>query len=225
MAVLELKDIDKVYLQGDERLEILRGLNLIIHPGQMVGLTGRSGSGKSTLLHIAGLLDEPSDGSVIIDGVGTDDLSDDGATKIRRHHIGMIYQHHHLLPDFSAAENVIMPQLIAGIEYDAAHGRASDLLSAVGLGARINHRPNELSGGEKQRVAICRALANHPKILLADEPTGNLDPQTSDQVFDLLLKVARDENTATLIATHDRDLAGRLEVGYHLRNGQCEEIT
>ena len=205
--VLELKGISRRY--GD--LLILEDVNVALAPGETLGLLGPSGSGKSSLLHIAGLLEAPSSGEVIIAGRATSRLNDTERTRIRRDMLGFVYQFHHLLPEFSALGNVTLPQLIAGASRKHAEAEAERLLSALGLSERLRHQPGQLSGGEQQRTAIARALANKPAVLLADEPTGNLDPKTSDVVFDALLNLVRQEGLATLIATHDRRLAERMD--------------
>ncbi len=205
--VLELKGISRRY--GD--LLILEDVNVALAPGETLGLLGPSGSGKSSLLHIAGLLEAPSSGEVVIAGRATSKLNDAERTRIRRDMLGFVYQFHHLLPEFSALGNVVLPQLIAGANKKHAEVEAERLLSALGLSERLRHQPGQLSGGEQQRTAIARALANKPAVLLADEPTGNLDPKTSDVVFDALLDLVRQEGLATLIATHDRRLAERMD--------------
>jgi len=209
--VLELVDIDRSYVQGGTRLEIFKGANLALLPGEIVALVGQSGAGKSSLLHIAGLLEAPDRGTVVVRGRAAGDMSEQERTCLRRDDIGFVYQFHHLLPEFSALENVMMPLLISGVARRDAKARATELLSALSLGARLTHRPSALSGGEQQRVAIARAVANRPRILLADEPTGNLDPSTAEMVFDALLDLVRNEGLAALIATHNTDLAGRMD--------------
>ena len=204
---LELKNIARSYAEGKGRLDVFKDLNLIVRAGEIVALVGQSGSGKSSLLHIAGLLEAPTAGEVFIAGQNCSALDDKARTRIRRIGIGFVYQFHHLLPEFSALENVMMPQLIAGTTRAAATDRARDLLTRMGLEPRIDHRPTELSGGEQQRVAICRALANRPLLLLADEPTGNLDPETAARVHDELLRLIEDEGLGALVATHNLDLA------------------
>lgn len=218
--VLQLTDIAKTYVQGERRVEVLRGVSLSLQPGEIVGLMGQSGAGKSTLLHIAGLLDVPSSGHVLIDGRDCTGLSDAARTGLRLSRLGFVYQFHHLLPEFTAEENVALPQRMAGVGGDAASARARDLLGRVGLAERLDHRPAELSGGEQQRVAIVRGLANGPAILLADEPTGNLDEATADRVMDQLLATVRDEGLAALIATHNPGLAARMDRQLTLRDGQ-----
>ena len=204
---LELKNVARSYAEGKGRLDVFKDLNLIVRAGEIVALVGQSGSGKSSLLHIAGLLEAPTAGEVFIAGQNCSALDDKARTRIRRIGIGYVYQFHHLLPEFSALENVMMPQLIAGTTRAAATDRARDLLTRMGLEPRIDHRPTELSGGEQQRVAICRALANRPLLLLADEPTGNLDPETAARVHDELLRLIEDEGLGALVATHNLDLA------------------
>jgi len=215
--VLEVKNLHKSFRQGRNDLHILQGAELQIAEGEIVALVGPSGSGKSTLLHLAGLLEKPDSGDVII--AGKTALKDKERTSLRRDAVGFVYQHHHLLPEFSALENVILPQMIAGKSKSQARDRASQLLGQVGLSERTTHRPAELSGGEQQRVAVARALANSPKLLLADEPTGNLDHKTSDAVFDMLLSVVRGQNIGALIATHNEDLAARMDRRLELKNG------
>ncbi len=222
-AVLELRDITRHYKQGTETLKVFDKLNFSIISGQIVGLVGQSGSGKSSLLHIAGLLEKPTSGEVLIAGRNCVDLNDEARTKIRRYAIGFIYQFHHLLPEFTALENVIMPQMIAGVGYKEATVRAKSLLEKLGLGQRLEHRPPELSGGEQQRVAICRALANRPLILLADEPTGNLDPKTSEAVHREFLHLIEDEGLAAVIATHNLELANNMHRVVRMEDGILKE--
>jgi len=207
---LELCNVDRSYSEGAGRLDIFKRLNLKVYSGEIVALVGQSGSGKSSLLHIAGLLEEPTAGDVLISGQNCTALDDTARTRIRRIGIGFIYQFHHLLPEFSALENVVMPQLIAGVAKKKAASRARELLSRLGLGSRLEHRPSELSGGEQQRVAIARAIANRPLLLLADEPTGNLDPDTSHRVHEEFLRLIHDEGLGALIATHNIELAQRM---------------
>ena len=210
--VLELRGIEKGYKLGKPgEVRVLRGADLTIRRGEVVALVAPSGAGKSTLLHIAGLLDTPNGGEVRIGGEEMSRLSDRRRTAVRRSELGFIYQFHHLLPEFSAAENVILPQLANGTGQAAAAARAADLLSRVGIADRVDHRPAALSGGEQQRVAFCRALANQPKLLLADEPTGNLEPETSERVFATLLDVVRETGLSALIATHNLELAARMD--------------
>ncbi len=217
--VLQLAGVIRVFRQGRDSLAVLRGANLALRAGEIVALVGPSGAGKSTLLHVAGLLERPDEGEVIIADLACGALDDDERTRLRRSNLGFVYQYHHLLPEFSALENVIVPQAIAGLPRKEAEARARELLTTLGLAERASHRPARLSGGEQQRVAIARALANAPAILLADEPTGNLDPHTADEVFALLLKLARGANLAALIATHNVELARRMDRTIRLRDG------
>ncbi|MEM7733644.1 MAG: ABC transporter ATP-binding protein [Pseudomonadota bacterium] len=211
-AVLKLEGLTKTYNAGTPgEVRVLTGVDLEIAAGEMVALVAPSGAGKSTLLHMAGLLDTPDEGRVTFGHRDMTGLDDHARTLARREEVGFVYQFHHLLPEFSARENVVLPQLAAGVRESEARARADRLLDQVGVEGRASHRPAEMSGGEQQRVAICRALANGPRILLADEPTGNLDPGTSDQVFDGLRALTRDEGMAALIATHNLDLAGRMD--------------
>jgi lipoprotein-releasing system ATP-binding protein len=210
-AVLELRGVRKVFRQGGVALAVLNGVDLALRPGEIVALVGPSGAGKSTLLHIAGLLERPDGGAVLIEGRNCGNLSDDERTRLRRRALGFVYQFHHLLPEFSALENVMLPQMIAAVPRADARRKAEMLLGRVGLSERLDHRPARLSGGEQQRVAIVRALANDPKILLADEPTGNLDHTTGENVTANLLDIVRDNGLAALIATHNLDLARRLD--------------
>ncbi len=221
--VLELRNVVRSYPQGRTRLEVLRGANLAVLKGEAVGLLGPSGSGKSTLLHIAGLLERPDGGRVLLRGKDCASLSDGQRTRIRREDLGFVYQFHHLLPEFSALENVTLPRLIGGHDRRRSQREAERLLSDLGLSGRLAHRPMELSGGEQQRVAIARALANGPGILLADEPTGNLDPTTADSVFDSLLHLAHDQGLAAVVATHNINLADRFDRLVHLENGEIVE--
>lgn len=211
-AMLELSGITKGYNRGKPaEVLVLRGANLTVAKGEVVALVAPSGAGKSTLLHIAGLLDTPDEGTVRLDGREMGGLSDKARTEARRAEVGFIYQFHHLLPEFSALENIVIPQLANGVPKPQAEARAMELLQKVGVGARAGHRPAALSGGEQQRVAFCRALANGPKLLLADEPTGNLDPGTSDQVFGVLMDLVRETSLSALIATHNLELAARMD--------------
>lgn len=218
--VLSLKGLKRTFHQGLEALHVLRGIDLDLYPGEIVALIGPSGSGKSTLLQTAGLLEKADGGEVIIDGKKCTHLSDAGRTQIRRDVLGFVYQFHHLLPEFDAEENIVLPQMIAGKSFREARDRARDLLKEVGVLERATHRPARLSGGEQQRVAIVRALANRPKILLADEPTGNLDEHTASSVFEKLIQLVRQENLAALIATHNRELAQRMDRVLTLHEGQ-----
>ena len=209
---LRLEGIEKTYLRGQPgQIEVLRGLDLSVARGEVVALVAPSGAGKSTLLHIAGLLDTPDQGRVLLNGADLTGQPDRVRTAARRNDLGFVYQFHHLLPEFSAAENIVLPQLANGVPARAARARAADLLDRVGLKARADHRPAEMSGGEQQRVAFCRALANEPALLLADEPTGNLDPETSDRVFGVLMDLVRETGLSALIATHNLDLAARMD--------------
>ena len=216
---LYLAKVARRYRQGTGFLEILRDAELAIFPGEVVALVAPSGTGKSTLLHVAGLLEKPDRGEVFVNGAPTSAMDDIGRTRLRREEIGFVYQFHHLLPEFSALENVVMPQLIGGLAKPEARGRASQLLKFLGLAERLRHRPAELSGGEQQRVAIARAVANAPRLLLADEPTGNLDPQTASQVFSTLNAIVRASGLAALVATHNLDLAARMDRRVTIRNG------
>jgi lipoprotein-releasing system ATP-binding protein len=218
-AALALVGVVRAYRQGRTSVEVLRGVDFRVRAGEIVALVGQSGSGKSTLLHLAGLLEPTDGGSVLIAGEDTGGMNDDARTRIRRNNIGFVYQYHHLLPEFSALENIVMPQIIAGLGRREACGRAMELLSALGLADRAKHRPGMLSGGEQQRVAIARALANAPRVLLADEPTGNLDPGTADNVFAVLLQLTRGAGLAALVATHNRDLASRMDRTLFLDQG------
>ena len=217
---LQLSGINRHFKQGSRTLEVLRGVDLTIGTGEIVALVAPSGAGKSTLLQIAGLLDTPTAGTVAIGGRDVGGLGDDGRTAARRDLLGFVYQFHHLLPEFTAVENVTIPQLAAGKSGQAAREKSVMLLEKIGLQDRATHRPAELSGGEQQRVAMCRALANDPAVLLADEPTGNLDPETSDRVFGLLLDVVRDTGLAALIATHNHGLAERMDRIVRLEGGR-----
>ncbi len=216
---LYLAKVARRYRQGTGFLEILRDAELAIFPGEVVALVAPSGTGKSTLLHVAGLLEKPDRGEVFVNGAPTSAMDDIGRTRLRREEIGFVYQFHHLLPEFSALENVVMPQLIAGLAKPEARARASELLRFLGLAERLRHRPAELSGGEQQRVAIARAVANAPRLLLADEPTGNLDPQTAGQVFSTLNAIVRASGLAALVATHNLDLAARMDRRVTIRDG------
>jgi len=220
IPVLFLHDVERQYRQGDATLHILNGAELAIWPGQSVALVAPSGAGKSTLLHIAGLLEHPDHGEVYIDGRATAILPDAARTAIRRNEIGFIYQFHRLLPEFTALENVVLPQMIRGLSKGEAAKRAAELLGYLGLSERLNHRPSELSGGEQQRVAIARAVANAPRILLADEPTGNLDVHTADHVFNALHQLVRASGLATIIATHNMELAARMDRRVTIREGK-----
>jgi lipoprotein-releasing system ATP-binding protein len=216
---LYLSKVERRYPEGDHFLEILRGADLAIWPGEIVALVAPSGTGKSTLLHVAGLLERPDGGEVFVEGRPTSKMDDSERTRLRREEIGFVYQFHHLLPEFSALENVVMPQIIRGLRKREARERAAQLLSFLGLGERLDHRPAELSGGEQQRVAIARAVANAPALLMADEPTGNLDPHTAGHVFQTLVAIARASKLAALIATHNMDIAARMDRRVTIREG------
>ena len=218
--VIELDGLKRTFRQGRRTLEVLKDISLTVSAGEVVGLLGQSGAGKSTLLHIAGLLEKGDGGRVIIDGVDCSRLGEGERTRLRRTRLGFVYQFHHLLPEFSALENVELPQRIARRPAAQARDRAIEILGRLGLGERLTHRPAELSGGEQQRVAIARALANDPVLLLADEPTGNLDEATADRVIGELLAVVRDRGLAALIATHNMALAARMDRCVHLREGR-----
>jgi lipoprotein-releasing system ATP-binding protein len=221
---LYLSKVQRRYPQGEGFLEVLRGADLAIWPGEIVALIAPSGTGKSTLLHMAGLLEKPDGGEVYVGGRPTAHMDDTGRTTLRRLELGFVYQFHHLLPEFSALENVVMPQIIRGLGRADAQDRARQLLAFLGLGARLEHRPAELSGGEQQRVAIARAVANAPRLLLADEPTGNLDPQTAGHVFQTLVAIVRASRLAALIATHNLDLASRMDRRVTIRDGQVVQL-
>ena len=221
-TVLELRGIRQSFKQATGQLDVIVNADLEIRSGEMVALIGPSGSGKSTLLHITGLLEKAAGGEIVIDGVPTSSMSDDQRTKVRRNRMGFVYQYHHLLPEFSALENVVLPQMIAGQTRRKAAPRAAALLQQVGLGQRLSHRPAKLSGGEQQRVAIARALANTPGILLADEPTGNLDMHTAEDVFEILTSLVRDTGVAAMIATHNIELAKKMDRVITLREGVLE---
>jgi lipoprotein-releasing system ATP-binding protein len=218
--VLELKGIRQSFPQAEGVLEVIRNADLTLHRGEMVALIGPSGSGKSTLLHITGMLEKPVAGEIVIAGKTMTALGDDARTAVRRDTMGFVYQHHHLLPEFSALENVIIPQMIAGKSRQEATPRAVELLTRVGLAKRLDHRPGKLSGGEQQRVAIARALANEPKLILADEPTGNLDHHTAEDVFAMLRALVHDFGVAALIATHNLEIAARMDRVVTLRDGE-----
>lgn len=223
-TVLELKAVERHYQQGDKPLVILKGLDFSLHRGEMVALVAPSGTGKSTLLHTAGLLERPNAGDVILAGRACGRLSDDQRTAMRRNDIGFVYQFHHLLPEFSALENIMMPQLIKGLSNAEAASRAGELLDYMQIGHRGQHRPAELSGGEQQRVAIARAVANAPLVLLADEPTGNLDPTTAGYVFDALAALVKQSGLAALIATHNHELASRMDRRVTLADGKVTPL-
>ncbi|MDE2579353.1 MAG: ABC transporter ATP-binding protein [Hyphomicrobiales bacterium] len=221
---LHLSGVKRSYRQGGNQLDILRGVDFTLRAGEAVALIAPSGAGKSTLLHVAGLLEKPDAGDVVVGARSTAALSDAGRTSLRRSAIGFVYQFHHLLPEFSARENVMLPQMIGGLDRGEAGVRADELLSYLGLAERKSHRPAELSGGEQQRVAIARAVANAPHVLLADEPTGNLDPKTADHVFDTLMALVRATGLGALVATHNLDLAARMDRRITLRDGLVAEL-
>jgi lipoprotein-releasing system ATP-binding protein len=224
VPALFLSKVVRRYPQGEGFLEVLRGADFAIWPGELVALVAPSGTGKSTLLHVAGLLEKPDGGEVFVGGRPTAGMSDAGRTALRRQELGFVYQFHHLLPEFSALENVVMPQLIRGLPKSEAKARASQILSFLGLGKRLEHRPGELSGGEQQRVAIARAVANAPRLLLADEPTGNLDPHTSGHVFQTLVAIVRASRLAALIATHNMELAAKMDRRVTIRDGRVVQL-
>lgn len=221
--VLRLEGVARRYAQGEDTLDVFHDLRLTLRPGELVALVGPSGAGKSSLLHMAGLLEAPSAGEIYLGGAPASRLSESERTRLRRESIGFVYQAHHLLPEFSALENVVIPRLIAGCGGADAEQEAKRLLTQVGLAERLEHRPAQLSGGEQQRVAIARALANRPRLLLADEPTGNLDPKTAQGVFDLLLHLVRSEGVAALVATHNQELAAKMDRALVLHEGALLE--
>jgi lipoprotein-releasing system ATP-binding protein len=221
-AVLATRDLRRSFVQGDVTIEVLRGVNLAVQPGEIVALLGPSGSGKSTLLQAVGLLEGGFAGSIRLQGREAADLDDDGRTVLRRELLGFVYQFHHLLPEFNALENVMMPQLVRDVEPAAAKDRAEELLGALGLSQRLDHRPSKLSGGEQQRVAVARALANKPPLVLADEPTGNLDEHTADAVLAQFLGLVRGEGSAALVATHNERLAAKMDRVVRLHDGRLE---
>lgn len=225
VPVLELRAIDRTYRTSAGELQVLRGTDLRIAPGELVGLVGPSGSGKSTLLHTAGLLERPESGEVLLDGADCLKLSEDGRTAIRRKKIGFVYQFHHLLPEFNAVDNVAMPLMIAGVGRKQARQKAASLLDEMGLSERLDHQPAQLSGGEQQRVAIARALANDPRLVIADEPTGNLDPATTERVFATLIKMVREEGAGVLVATHNFALTRHMDRVLTLRDGKLTDYT
>jgi len=225
MPSLFLSQVERFYPQSDAPLEVLRKADFALWPGEVVALVAPSGTGKSTLLHVAGLLEKPDAGEVFVGGLATTKLDDAGRTRLRRTEIGFVYQFHHLLPEFTALENVVLPQRIRGLQRKVAEERATELLSFLGLGERLDHLPSELSGGEQQRVAIGRAVANGPRLLLADEPTGNLDPHTSQRVFGTLMELARASGLAALIATHNLELARQMDRRVTIREGRVVPLT
>jgi lipoprotein-releasing system ATP-binding protein len=222
VPAVEIAGLTRSFEQGGVRIDVLRGVDLRVEPGEIVGLLGPSGSGKSTMLQATGLLEGGFGGRIVIAGTDASALGGDERTALRRDHIGFVYQFHHLLPDFTAIENVVLPQLVAGKAQSEAQARAVELLSGLGLGERLDHRPSQLSGGEQQRVAVARALANRPELVLADEPTGNLDEATADRVFDQLLQLVRGEGSAALIATHNERLAVAMDRVVRLHEGRLE---
>ena len=224
-ALLELRDVRRSYHQGESRLDVLNGASLSVRAGEMKALVGPSGSGKSTLLNIAGLLEQPDSGTVFIDGIDSARLRSAKRTLLRRQHIGFVFQFHRLLPEFSALENVMIPQMLAGLDKFEASDRAAQLLAMVGLQDRVDHRPGLLSGGEQQRVAIARAVANAPRVLLADEPTGNLDPDTAKDVFGHLAAITRATRTAALVVTHNQQLALNMDSILTIENGHVVELA
>ena len=222
-AILSLRGVTRTYPTAQGGLTVLKGVDLEVMPGEVVGLIGPSGSGKSSLLHAAGLLERPTSGQVLIDGEDVGGLDERARTRLRLHRIGFVYQFHHLLPEFDALDNVALPMRIAGMREGEARRRATEQLTALGLGQRVTHQPAQLSGGEQQRVAIARALANRPRLLLADEPTGNLDPVTSQAVFEALRELAKTTGVAALIATHNMELAGHMDRVFALKDGHLEQ--
>ncbi len=220
LVLLGVRSLNKVYKQGGKKLHVLNNVDLRLYSGEITALVGPSGSGKSTLLHMLGLLDSPTSGQIMMKDKDVSKLSDRARTKLRNEHIGFVYQFHHLLPEFSAIENVALPQIIAGLPKKDAEEKAADLLSKLGLSHRINHRPATLSGGEQQRVAIARALVNDPLLIFADEPTGNLDPETAEEVFELLLGIVRNRGIGALIATHNLDLANEMDRILEVKSGR-----
>jgi lipoprotein-releasing system ATP-binding protein len=221
--IIALSGLKRSFEQGGQRIDVLRGVDLTIMPGEIVALLGPSGSGKSTLLQAVGLLEGGFEGSISIVGERAETLPSDQRTRLRRENLGFVYQFHHLLPDFDARENVVMPQMILGTSRQEAEARADSLLTSLGLGGRLTHRPSQLSGGEQQRVAVARALANRPALVLADEPTGNLDEHTSDAVLSQFLELVRGEGSAALVATHNERLAARMDRVVRLRDGMLHE--
>jgi lipoprotein-releasing system ATP-binding protein len=220
--VLATRDLKRSFTQGEVTIDVLRGIDMTVQPGEIVGLLGPSGSGKSTLLQAVGLLEGGFEGSIRLAGQEAAEQDDEGRTRLRRELLGFVYQFHHLLPEFTARENVIIPQLVRGAEPDDARKRADELLGVLGLSQRLDHRPSKLSGGEQQRVAVARALANKPPLVLADEPTGNLDEHTADKVFAEFLNLVRGEGTAALVATHNERLAARMDRVVRLHEGRLQ---
>jgi lipoprotein-releasing system ATP-binding protein len=220
--ILVTRDLKRSFVQGDATIEVLRGVDLTVAPGEIVALLGPSGSGKSTLLQAVGLLEGGFEGSIRLAGEEASRLDDEGRTRLRRELLGFVYQFHHLLPEFNAVENVVLPQLVRGTHPEAARDRARQLLGTLGLAERLDHRPSKLSGGEQQRVAVARALANKPPLILADEPTGNLDEQTADVVFAEFLQLVRDEGSAALVATHNERIAAKMDRVVRLHEGRLQ---
>ncbi|WP_292069068.1 ABC transporter ATP-binding protein [Brevundimonas sp. UBA7534] len=221
--ILSVRDLTRTYPTAQGGLTVLKGVDLDVYPGEIVGLIGPSGSGKSSLLHAAGLLEKPTSGTVAIDGEAVGGLDERARTRLRLSRIGFVYQFHHLLPEFDARDNVVLPMRIAGVSLAEARAKAGETLAALGLGDRLTHQPAQLSGGERQRVAIARALANRPRLLLADEPTGNLDPATSQSVFESLRDLAKTTGVAALIATHNMELAGHMDRVFAIKDGHLEQ--
>ncbi len=224
-AVLELRDIVREYKSEGGVLRVLEGANLVLNPGELVGLVGPSGSGKSTLLHTAGLLEKPEGGQVFLEGEDCMALNDTGRTRLRREKLGFVYQFHHLLPEFSARDNVAMPLMVGGVRRSKAREKAEALLAEMGLSERLKHQPGQMSGGEQQRVAIARALVNDPRLVIADEPTGNLDPATTERVFESLIRMARSEGAAVLVATHNMALTRHMDRVLTLQDGKLTDFS
>ncbi|PSW21143.1 lipoprotein-releasing ABC transporter ATP-binding protein LolD [Photobacterium sanctipauli] len=223
-SLLVCQGLRKVYREAQLETEVLKGVGFSLNAGDLVGIVGASGSGKSTLLHLLGALDEPTEGEVFFKGQKLNAMSANKQAKLRNREIGFVYQFHHLLADFSAVENVAMPLLIGGVASDKARSQAHSMLEMVGLGHRLEHRPSELSGGERQRVAIARALVNKPALVLADEPTGNLDHKTALEIYDLMRKLNKESGTAFLVVTHDNELAAKLDHCMHMQDGELEKV-
>lgn len=224
-AVLELREIDREYKSEGGVLRVLEGANLVLNPGELVGLIGPSGSGKSTLLHTAGLLEKPEAGLVFLEGEDCMALNDAGRTRLRREKLGFVYQFHHLLPEFNARDNVAMPLMVGGMARGKARQKADELLNEMGLSERLKHQPGQMSGGEQQRVAIARALVNDPRLVIADEPTGNLDPATTERVFESLIRMARGEGAAVLVATHNMALTRHMDRVLTLQDGKLTDFV
>lgn len=225
VAVLELRNIVREYKSEGGVLRVLEGANLVLNPGELVGLIGPSGSGKSTLLHTAGLLEKPEDGQVFLEGEDCMSLNDSGRTRLRREKLGFVYQFHHLLPEFNARDNVAMPLMVGGMSRRQAREKADVLLAEMGLSERLKHQPGQMSGGEQQRVAIARALVNDPRLVIADEPTGNLDPATTERVFESLIRMARSEGAAVLVATHNMALTQHMDRVLTLSDGKLTDFV